>query len=156
MLPTSLKGISEEAFYTDPTDAKGKALVRNPEKGTGEYRRDLFDRAIRFAGGRSTEEAIAKIKDYTKKTSQLERQQYRTEALDSLIKEILADKNTFSVAKKTEKAAQVFVKLGGDPQRFEAALQDRYLKSKLTPAERAMLESNPQELQRTFNLHIGR
>ncbi len=156
VLPTSLKGISEEAFYTDPVDKNGKALIRNPEKGTGEYRRDSFDRAIRFAGGRSTEEAIAKTKDYTKKTSQLERQQYRTEALDSLIKEILADKNTFSVAKKTEKAAQVFVKLGGDPQRFEAALQDRYLKSKLTPAERAMLESNPQELQRTFNLHIGR
>ena len=155
-LPTSMKGFTEEAFYTDKPDSSGRALFRNPNTDDGEYRRTPFDRAVRMIGGRSTQEAYAKAKAFSDNTESKEKSEYRTEVVNRYIKESLTTNNPLKKGKLAEDAIKIYVKLGGNPEQFIQAVEAQSMNAKTTPDQRKLMQTNPQKLKQAREYGYGR
>lgn len=155
VMPTSAKGITEKSFYTDSPDSKGKTLFRSPTTGEGEYRRNEFDRNIRMFGGRSTDEALAKSKDFANKTESKEKNVIKTEVIDSLVKQLRATNNPLKQGKLVQDAARVYAKMGGDAESFNDAVVMEWNKAMTTPEERTLMQTNPQKLKQATEYGYG-
>jgi hypothetical protein len=154
-LPASLKGASENLFFTDKD-----GTVRQPGTGKVMYRRTDKEQMYRWGNLKSTDESEAaqKLRFFNERETQRHaKEQSLVEAWGADM--VAARDNPIAQRKAGEKFAQKWIAAGLDPNpdKMIAAIQQKNKEINLTPEEREKLKasSNPARYQRFRELRYG-